>query len=433
MGGLAIDRIRIDFIEKGDKIILHEVKKSKKMERSHIFQLLYYLYDLKLKGIPAEGVINYPLLRRTESLQLTSENQRELETVLEAIREIVGLKNPPKPEKKNYCRKCSYLMKVNFYLTKTGKLVRKENTVYFMSKERRFLLPINKIHTIYVYGKVSVTSGVLSYLAKNGVCIHFFNSYGFFEGSFYPRETLVSGEVLVRQAEHYLDNEKRLELAREILAASFDNIRKNLQYYKVEDKAEKIGELKKNLENADTIPRLMNVEGNVWETYYSSFDEILPEKFKFEKRTRRPPENMVNCLVSFANSLVYSLTLSEIYNTQLSPAISFLHEPFERRFSLSLDLSEIFKPFLGDRTIFKLLNKGILNEDHFRREVNYCLLNDEGKRIFLKDFDERLKTTIKHRSLGKNVSYQRLVRLECYKLIKHFLGVQKYKAFRMWW
>jgi CRISPR-associated protein Cas1 len=324
-------------------------------------------------------------------------------------------------------------VKVNFYLTKTGKLVRKENTVYFMSKERRFLLPINKIHTIYVYGKVSVTSGVLSYLAKNGVCIHFFNSYGFFEGSFYPRETLVSGEVLVRQAEHHLDNEKRLELAREILAASFDNIRKNLQYYKVEDKAEKIGELKKNLENADTIPRLMNVEGNVWETYYSSFDEILPEKFKFEKRTRRPPENMVNCLVSFANSLVYSVTLSEIYNTQLSPAISFLHEPFERRFSLSLDLSEIFKPFLGDRTIFKLLNKGILNEDHFRREVNYCLLNDEGKRIFLKDFDERLKTTIKHRSLGKNVSYQRLVRLECYKLIKHFLGVQKYKAFRMWW
>jgi CRISPR-associated protein Cas1 len=324
-------------------------------------------------------------------------------------------------------------MKVNFYLTKTGKLVKKENTVYFMSKEHRFLLPINKIHTIYVYGKVSVTSGVLSYLAKNGVCIHFFNTYGFFEGSFYPRETLVSGEVLVRQAEHYLDNEKRLELAREILGASFDNIRKNLQYYKIEDKAEKIGELKKNLEDADTIPRLMNVEGNVWETYYASFDEILPEKFKFEKRTRRPPQNMVNSLVSFANSLVYSVTLSEIYNTQLSPAISFLHEPFERRFSLSLDVSEIFKPFLGDRTIFKLLNKGILNEDHFRREVNYCLLNDEGKRIFLKDFDERLKTTIKHRSLGKNVSYQRLVRLECYKLIKHFLGVQKYKAFRMWW
>jgi len=324
-------------------------------------------------------------------------------------------------------------MKVNFYLTKTGKLVRKENTVYFMSKDHRFLLPINKIHTIYVYGKVSVTSGVLSYLAKNGVCIHFFNKYGFFEGSFYPRETLVSGDITIRQAEHYLDGEKRLTIAREILSGSFDNIRKNLLYYKVEEKAEKIEELKKSLYSADTIPRLMNVEGNVWNIYYEGFDEILPEKFKFEKRTRRPPENMVNCLISFANSLVYSTVLSEIYNTQLNPSVSFLHEPFERRFSLSLDLSEVFKPFLGDRTIFKLLNKGLIGEDHFRKDVNYCLLNDEGKRIFLRDFDERLKTTIKHRSLGRNVSYQRLVRLECYKLIKHLLGVQEYSAFRMWW
>jgi len=110
-----------------------------------------------------------------------------------------------------------------------------------------------------------------------------------------------------------------------------------------------------------------------------------------------------------------------------------LHEPFERRFSLSLDLSEIFKPFLGDRTIFKLLNKGQLNEDHFRKDVNFCLLNDEGKRIFLKEWDERLKRTIKHRSLKRNVSYQRLMRLECYKLIKHLLGVYEYEAFRMWW
>jgi len=89
--------------------------------------------------------------------------------------------------------------------------------------------------------------------------------------------------------------------------------------------------------------------------------------------------------------------------------------------------------FLGDRVIFKVLNKGILTEDHFRKDVNYCLLNEEGKKLFLKHFDERMKTTVKHRSLRRNVSYRRLIRLECYKLIKHFLGVQEYKAFRMWW
>jgi len=324
-------------------------------------------------------------------------------------------------------------MKVNFYLTSNGKLMRKENTVYFVSKEKKFLLPINKIHTVYVYGKVSVTSGVLSYLAKNGITMHFFNKYGFFEGSFYPRETSISGEVIVRQAEHYLNSEKRLYLAKELLSGCFDNIIKNLQYYRLKDYVEEVEKWKLRLSKVETIPQLMNIEGNIWETYYKAFDEILPSSFKFEKRSRRPPRNIVNCLISFANSLIYSTTLSEIYNTQLNPAISFLHEPFERRFSLSLDLSGVFKPFLGDRVIFKLLNKGILKEEHFNRDLNYCLLNEEGRKIFLKHFDERLKTTIKHRSLGRKVSYQRLIRLECYKLIKHLLGVQRYRAFKMWW
>ncbi|MBU7039069.1 MAG: type I-B CRISPR-associated endonuclease Cas1 [Theionarchaea archaeon] len=325
------------------------------------------------------------------------------------------------------------MMKVNFYLVKDGKLMRKENTVYFVSRERKFLLPIHKIHTIFVYGRVSVTSGVLSYLAKNGVCIHFFNHYGFFEGSFYPRESLVSGDIVVRQAAHYLDSEKRLDLAKELLSGGFDNIVRNLRYYDLEDTVGQVEDWSEKVPDAGSIPQLMSIEGNIRGLYYQCFDRILPENFRFEKRTRQPPENMVNCLISFSNALVYSATLSEIYNTQLHPSVSFLHEPFERRFSLSLDLSEVFKPFLGDRVIFKVLNKGIITEDHFRKDVNNCLLNEEGKKVFLSHFDQRLKTTVKHRSLGRNVSYQRLIRLECYKLIKHFLGVQTYKAFRMWW
>jgi len=325
------------------------------------------------------------------------------------------------------------MMKVNFYLVKNGKLMRKENTVYFVSREKKFLLPIHKIHTIYVYGKVSVTSQVISYLAKNGVCIHFFNKYGFFEGSFYPRETLVSGDVVVKQAAHYLDTKKRLYLAKEFLCGGFDNILRNLKYYDLEDAVNEIEKWTPKVSDVFSIPELMSIEGNIRSIYYNSFNQILPDNFQFEKRTRRPPENMVNCLISFANSLIYSATLSEIYNTQLNPTVSFLHEPHERRFSLSLDLSEIFKPFLGDRVIFKVLNKGIVTEDHFREDVNYCLLNEEGKKLFLKHFDERMKTTIKHRSLRRNVSYQRLIRLECYKLIKHLLGIQEYEAFRMWW
>jgi CRISPR-associated exonuclease Cas4 len=106
--GLSIDRIAIDFVEKGDKIILHEVKKSKSMEKAHIFQLLYYVYDLKQKGIDAEGIINYPVIRKRETVVLTPDNQKELEAVLNSIQKIVNLRKPPQPEKKTYCKKCSY-------------------------------------------------------------------------------------------------------------------------------------------------------------------------------------------------------------------------------------------------------------------------------------------------------------------------------------
>jgi len=333
--------------------------------------------------------------------------------------------------------------KVNYYINSNGILKRKQNTVYFIRKKEnneleRKILPIEKIYAIFSYGKITFSSGVVSYLSKYGVPIHFFNKYGFYEGSLYPRETLLSGDLLIRQVEHYLDKDKRLELAKQIVKGCIENIIKNLQYYErttgeLREEIERINLLLNELEKQNEIPQIMAIEGNVWDTYYQSFNKIFPEKFHFDKRSKRPPENMINCLISFGNSLVYSTVLTEIYNTQLNPTISYLHEPFERRFSLALDISEIFKPLLADRVIFKLINKRIIEEKHFVKELNCTLLNDEGRKLFLQHYDEKLHTTIKHRTLEKNVSFQRLIRLECYKLIKHLVGAKKYEPFVIWW
>ena len=164
-----------------------------------------------------------------------------------------------------------------------------------------------------------------------------------------------------------------------------------------------------------------------------SFSKILRERAEFTNRVKRPPNNLVNALISFTNGLVYAATLTQLYRTQLNPTISFLHEPGARRFSLALDLAEIFKPILADRLMFKLINNRQINERDFSQDLNYCYLKESGRKVVLKEWDARLQTTIEHRRLNRKVSYERLIRLECYKLVKHLTNAEPYVAFRAWW
>jgi len=147
----------------------------------------------------------------------------------------------------------------------------------------------------------------------------------------------------------------------------------------------------------------------------------------------QPPDNMTNALISFGNMMLYSACLGEIYRTQLNPLISYLHEPGERRFSLSLDIAEIFKPIIVDRVIFKMINQKMVQDGDFEKKLNYCFMKESAKKAFIREFDEKLKTVIHHRGLGREVSYRRLIRLECYKLIKHLLGDCRYEGFKIWW
>ncbi len=177
----------------------------------------------------------------------------------------------------------------------------------------------------------------------------------------------------------------------------------------------------------------MGIEGNTKEVYYKAFPVIIDQEIEFEKRVKNPPDNMMNALISFLNSMIYTLTLKEIYKTQLNPTISYLHEPGYRRFSLSLDVAEIFKPIFGDRIIFGLLNKKQLTKKHFDKDLNYAYLKEEGRRIVVKELDEKLRKTVYHKTLKKKVSYERIVRLELYKLMKHVMEEDEYKSFKIWW
>jgi len=324
-------------------------------------------------------------------------------------------------------------MKTNFHIVSDGKLERDENTIYFISAKGKRPIPIENIHQISCHGSVSVTSQALHLFSKKGITIHFFNYYGFYDGSYYPRETLLSGELLVKQVEHYTNNEKRLEIAKKFVTGSIGNMKRTIAEYKIEGKYETLSAISQEVDGSKDTTSLMNVEARSRIEYYSCFDEILKGDLKYEKRTRQPPENEINAMISFGNSLLYSTVLSEVYNTQLNPTISYLHEPGERRFSLCLDIAELFKPLIVDRLIFYLINKRIIQTMDFNKDLEGVIFTENGKRTFLKYYEEKLQTTIKHRGLRRNVSYQRIIRLEAYKLVKHLMGIKNYNPFVIWW
>ena len=300
-------------------------------------------------------------------------------------------------------------------------------------------IPIKDVEAFYCFGETDWNTRLINFLATNRVPAHFFNYYGFYSGTFMPRQEVNSGFLLVNQVQHYSDSQKRLVLARRLVDGASYNFLKNLKYYgsRGRDMVPFISAIeaeRAKLDAAPDVSTVMGLEGAMRAQYYQAWPLIFSASWaQFEKRVKRPPDNPINALISFGNSLCYTLVLSEIYRTALSPLISFLHEPGARRYSLALDLAEIFKPILCDRLIFKLVNNGELQPRHFDENLNFCYLQENGRKIVLPQWDERLKKTIEHRNLNRSVSYRRLVRLECYKLQKHLLGIEEYEPFKIWW
>lgn len=330
-------------------------------------------------------------------------------------------------------------MKREIYIFSDGKIKRKDNTILFKTIEGKKYIPVEEINNIWFFGEIDLNKSFLDFISQKNICLHFFNYYGYYSGSFYPREHLNSGYVILKQAEFYLDFEKRVSLARSIVEAGVKNILIILKYYnsrryELGDSIDSI-ELKIDLiSRLNTIEELMAIEGNIRNEYYHCFNKIIKNpEFEFSIRSRRPPRDNINALISFGNSLLYTTILGEIYQTQLDPRIGYLHSTNERRFTLNLDIAEIFKPIIVDRTIFSLLNKEVLTTSDFETNFNGILLSENGRKKFLREYNGKLDSVIKHPNLNVNVSYKRLIRLELYKIQKHITENQEYKGFVARW
>lgn len=326
------------------------------------------------------------------------------------------------------------------YIFSSGELCRKDSTVWLNRDDGTSqAIPVEGVTDLHVFGEIRLNKRFLEFLTKSEVALHFFNYYGYYTGTYYPRSKLNSGFMILRQAEHYMDEDKRIKLARGFVQASLQNATKNLQYYRrrgrdLQQEIEQLDAFVAQLGRENDVEGLMGVEGKCRHLYYGTFDKILnDEAFVFGERTKRPPKNPINALISFGNSLLYVAVLSEIYRTQLDPRIGYLHSTNERSFTLNLDIADVFKPILVDRVIFSVVNKRQITARDFEDELGGIFLKEKGRQAFVKAFEEKLQETYKHRKLGRSVSYRYSLRLECYKLYRHFIGEEEYSGFVSEW
>jgi CRISPR-associated protein Cas1 len=323
------------------------------------------------------------------------------------------------------------------YIMSMGELSRKDNSIVFRNEKGNTYIPVEATRELYCLNEISLNSKFLDFASKAGIVIHFFNYYGQYSGTFYPKEYLISGALTLKQSMAFM--KKREVIARAFVQGIADNIYEVLYHYYKHDKKEVKDTLDwiKNqvpefLNAARDIKQILSIEGQIWQNFYSSFKYFLPEDFIMNKRVKRPPDNPINALISFGNSVLYAKTVSQIYNTHLNQTISFLHEPGEGRFSLSLDLSEVFKPAIVYKAIFEAVNnKKLQVSKHFDKKLNYCLLNETGKKIFIEALEERFSNVFTHERLKRKVTYETAIKLDGYKLIKCVVEDKVFKPFSL--
>ncbi|WSI05588.1 type I-B CRISPR-associated endonuclease Cas1b [Sedimentibacter sp. MB31-C6] len=323
------------------------------------------------------------------------------------------------------------------YLITMGELKRKDNSLSFVNEKGNNYIPIENVREIYCMNEISINTKLLDFLGRAGVIVHFFNYYNLYSGTFYPKDYLISGKLLIKQVDKF--NNNRLVVAKAFVKSIAMNIHEVLYHYYRHGKSELKDYLDwiKNdaiilIEKSRRVEELLFVEGEIWKKFYSYFKLFLHEDFWMNSRVRRPPDNPINALISFGNSMIYTKTITEIFNTHLNPSISYLHSPSEGRFSLALDISESFKPVIVFKTIFELTNRKMLKaNEHFDKKLNYCVLNEKGRNIFVQAFEERLNDTFMHPKLKRKISYKTAIRLDCYKLIKYIVEDKNFEPFNL--
>lgn len=330
------------------------------------------------------------------------------------------------------------LEKINneYHIINEGILSQSDYTILFENKNKKVYIPIEATKILNIYSNIIINSDFFNLMNSKDIIVNLFDKHNRYIGKFIPNNTRKSCLLLLKQVEIYNDYNKRMNMAKDILSSEIYNLKSNLKYYNrrynhdIKEKIKLIEKAEKEINLIKEHEKLLLCEARIKGIYYSCFNEILQnEKFKFIKRSKRPPQDPINALISFGNTLLYNYIAKEIYKTKLDIRIAYLHSSNNRYESLNLDLADIFKPIIVDKIIFKLINKKIINDRlHFENINGGVYLTGEGKNIVINEFYKKIKDIT---TIGNNkMSYEKIIRKEIYKLSNSIMNEEKYKAFK---
>ncbi len=305
-----------------------------------------------------------------------------------------------------------YVTTPESYLARDG-----ENVVVRVADEEKFRIPIHNIEGIVAFGYTGASPALIGLCAERNVGISFLTEHGYFWGRV---SGFVRGNVLLRRKQYRMaDDEKTiLSLSRIFVAGKIANCRTVLQRAIRDHGDEKItpalSEASDILENrqkqalrSEDMEKLRGIEGDAANTYFGVFNNLIvaqKEGFFMNGRTRRPPKDNVNALLSFVYTLLVHEVQSALETTGLDPYVGFLHTDRPGRPSLALDLMEEFRPYLADRLVLSLINRKQIEPKGFIAQgESGIIMNDETRKEVITAWQKRKQEEIQHPFLKESV------------------------------
>lgn len=284
--------------------------------------------------------------------------------------------------------------------------------------------PVEKVDTINVFGGVNFTTPFTRTASEREIVLNYFSENGRYRGSFVPEKNTIAE---VRRAQYALSTTREVEIARAMIGAKIRNARTLLGRKGVTG-TDVLKDLGVRAERTETKDDLRGVEGEAAERYFARLDETLTDGWTFETRTKRPPEDHINSLLSLTYVFMKNEVLSALRQYNLDPFLGVLHADRHGRPSLALDLEEEFRPIFCDAFVTRLVNRGTVTHDDFTQDNH---LADDAFDTYVEKFDSFMQEEFTHPYFEYRVSRRKAVRQQVILLRKAITGeLDEYHALR---